>query len=93
MFTFQQVLNFHAQLLPSCLEFLILRNSMWSYILEDDSPAWIRLKRKGRKRRKGNVHAGFSYVKPDGGVERPSSEENESRREDGGGETEGAVSS
>lgn len=57
---------------------------MWSYILEDDSPAWIRLKRKGRKRRKGNVHAGFSYVKPDGGVERPSSEENESRREDGG---------
>lgn len=70
---------------------------MWSYILEDDSPAWIRLKRKGRKRRKGNVHAGFSYVKPDGGVERPSSEENESRREDGGGagdgKREGAVSS
>lgn len=35
-------------------------------------------------RRKGNIHAGFSDVNADGGVERPSSEENESRWEDGG---------
>lgn len=34
--------------------------------------------------RKGNIHTGLSYVNPDGGVERPSSEENESGWEDRG---------
>lgn len=41
----------------------------------------ILLRRKGGK---GNIHAGFSDINADGGVERPSSEENESRWEDGG---------